>query len=221
VRELPSAVPPMLGMPAHRAVASSWTVRLHRAANRGPSTQRGVQRVDLVLLVALASGGAQRPCARPPRTVGRRHRHQNGGASFGSGDVLNPGDEQAEEIRLFCREVKGFKKRGAAGPTGLRPEHLNLLAEGRHATPSTPPPTATPSAPAPFRPSSTPSLPAACGTRRWPHDTTCSSSTSPAGVHQALKAMLGCVRGEGQRVDASMAAQMSVKTPSRLFTDTR
>jgi len=36
-----------------------------------------------------------------------------------------------------------------------------------------------------------------------------------------LNAMLGCVRGEGQRVDASMAAQMSVKTPSRLFTDTR
>jgi hypothetical protein len=46
--------------------------------------------------------------------------------------VASPGDEQAEEICLFRREVKGLKKRGAPGPTGLRPEHLVLLVEGRH-----------------------------------------------------------------------------------------
>ena len=43
------------------------------------------------------------------------------------------GKERAEDISLFRREVKGFTRRGAPNPTGLRPEHLIFLAEGRHA----------------------------------------------------------------------------------------
>jgi len=64
LRQLPSAVP-MLGLPTHRATASSWIVPLHRAASRGSSTQRGVQPGDPVLIVALASGVAKRPAHGP------------------------------------------------------------------------------------------------------------------------------------------------------------
>jgi len=109
LRQLPSAVP-MLGLPTHRATTSSWIVPLHRAASRGSSTQHGVQLADPVLLVALAGGVAQAPCARPVSAVGRRHCHQNRGAAFGTGDVLRFRSDRVDDIGVIRRLGAGVRR---------------------------------------------------------------------------------------------------------------
>jgi len=73
--------------------------------------------------------------------------------------VACAGDERAEEISLFRREVKGFTINGTrrALPAFALSTSSSLRRAG---SPSKLPPTATPSAPGPFRPPSAPSSPA-------------------------------------------------------------
>jgi len=100
---------------------------------------KGMQRAQAKPMATLTPDVVEKlralcPAGAPVDYSAAIQQHLPNPASLGSLSdfVASPGEDQAEEISLFRREVKALKDRGSPGPSGARPEHIKLLAVGRH-----------------------------------------------------------------------------------------